>query len=529
MLTRRRRAWTKDDVWALTSWLFVGQGLFILVGTTTFASILLLIMNGFQVQDWIGRRITKYFAKHLGLDVVIDEPILPNWKNGKLLLRNVRVKSIAGSVNEGYSLYDLTIGKAEVIISLKRFLEGRGLVVSCDVSGVRGTIDRRNVKADAFVGWRHQSQPNDFDIDQASFKDVLLNILNPDGFRTYAVSIISAELPRLRKGYLLYDFLGAESIVGMLDGGLFSMHIPQVTVAGSGVKEKCEKMRHLKVHSVNVDLLGAGATTGPLSWLTRGSVDMDVFIQLPSNYKNSGKDDILNKLGSMTSGAILQILKETSDLRVHGSSPDQPQLGTGEDGTLGSPLLLIEDLLKEVRGSLREVRNAFVGPYLHRLRKRFQENVLNYDDAALESPEEAALFFLRSKPDTISFKVDFCFHNIKARLPPHGDGGFFNRTLMRPLIAYINEQRPFIPISCHFDIGLNQMEGAWTVYESGIANAVSEGAAHSFERLVADKNRKMRRLKRVSLWSLYTMLRNLRQWMDEAEYGSSMPFLQPLV
>lgn len=49
-LTRKRRPFTRDDVWAIASWAFVGHGALILVGTTTFASIVLLVANSLQIQ-----------------------------------------------------------------------------------------------------------------------------------------------------------------------------------------------------------------------------------------------------------------------------------------------------------------------------------------------------------------------------------------------------------------------------------------------------------------------------------------------
>ena len=49
-LTRKKRPRTKDDFWAIVSWAFVGHGAFILVGTTTFASIVLLVANSLQIQ-----------------------------------------------------------------------------------------------------------------------------------------------------------------------------------------------------------------------------------------------------------------------------------------------------------------------------------------------------------------------------------------------------------------------------------------------------------------------------------------------
>lgn len=536
LLTRRRRAWTRDDLWALVSWLFVGQGLFILAGTTTFASIVLLLANSLQFQDWLARQLTQYLAKHTGLEVSFGETIVPNWRTGRISFRDISVHSIRkDGNNQGiaeYALYDLRVEKAEVALSMKRFLEGQGLVESCQISGVRGTVDRSGVRPDVYNGWKYEAQPGDFDLQRVSLRDILVTIINPDDFRRYNLSVISAELPRLRKRYILYDFLGAESVVGMLDGSLFSMHIPQVVLGGTD-RKRCTSMRHLKLHALNVDFFSNGVTTGPLSWLTRGSVDIDVFVQLPLNYRNpSETESLTDKIGALTEGILVQILRESSianfsskEATIQGYDLEQDSndcefkvdwTGAGIEANQA-----IDWMSREVvhfRQSFWEMRNFLFGPFLQRLRSRMKEDILNVDDQALEPPEQAALHFLHRKPDSVTFKVDFRFHNLRAHLPWGTNQGLVGTALIRPLVAYINEQRPFIPISCHFNVPLIDFDGAWTIYESGIVAALSRGAADSLERLVSDRQNKIRRLKRVSLWSFYALFRNIRSWMSHADY-----------
>jgi hypothetical protein len=49
-LTKSLRPWTLDDVFALSSWLFLSQTVFILVGTTTFVSLFLGAANSLKFQ-----------------------------------------------------------------------------------------------------------------------------------------------------------------------------------------------------------------------------------------------------------------------------------------------------------------------------------------------------------------------------------------------------------------------------------------------------------------------------------------------
>ena len=47
---KRRRPWGKDEILALSTWLLVGTGAFILIGTTTSASVALLLAKSLQFQ-----------------------------------------------------------------------------------------------------------------------------------------------------------------------------------------------------------------------------------------------------------------------------------------------------------------------------------------------------------------------------------------------------------------------------------------------------------------------------------------------
>lgn len=138
--------------------------------------------------------------------------------------------------------------------------------------------------------------------------------------------------------------------------------------------------------------------------------------------------------------------------------------------------------------------------------------MLNVDENQVDSPRETANFFLNAKPNTLSFKFDLKFRNIKAHIPLHNeDISILSTAVMaKPIVAYINDNRPYIPITCHFQLDLANFEGAWTVYESGIAHSLGISVADALAHLVADKNKRLKRLKRVGLWSMYSALKNMR-------------------
>ena len=75
--------------------------------------------------------------------------------------------------------------------------------------------------------FRHSPQQGDFELESLQLEDVLVTVHQPGHFRPYTASIFRADLRRLRKQWMFYDFLSAESVVGQFDNCLFSVHKPQ--------------------------------------------------------------------------------------------------------------------------------------------------------------------------------------------------------------------------------------------------------------------------------------------------------------
>jgi hypothetical protein len=124
------------------------------------------------------------------------------------------------------------------------------------------------------------------------------------------------------------------------------------------------------------------------------------------------------------------------------------------------------------------------------------------DYGGLESAEETAKHFLKAPEDSVAFQVDFLFRNLRAKLPSN------DNLLLRPVIGYVNEHRPLIPLSCHFTLKEAQFCGAWSGYESGLIAALTENLEGAFHRLVWDPERRMQRLGKIGRWTLGNYLKS---------------------
>ena len=139
------------------------------------------------------------------------------------------------------------------------------------------------------------------------------------------------------------------------------------------------------------------------------------------------------------------------------------------------------------------------------------------DFGGLESAEEAAEHFLKAPEDCLAFQVDFIFRNLRAKLPSNGAGEDQlggSVLLLRPVIGYVNEHRPLIPLSCHFTLKQAQFRGAWSGYESGLISALTVNLEAAFQKLVWDPERRMQRLGKIGRWTLGNYLKSATVYKD---------------
>lgn len=65
-------------------------------------------------------------------------------------------------------------------------------------------------------------------------------------------------------------------------------------------------------------------------------------------------------------------------------------------------------------------------------------------------------------------------NNVRAAVPIFtSDLSYINNALIRPIVAYINSKRTFIPINCRLVKRVGDFDGSWTVFDSGLMDDLS--------------------------------------------------------
>ncbi|KAL9621247.1 MAG: hypothetical protein Q9160_004268 [Pyrenula sp. 1 TL-2023] len=491
---RSVRPFNVDEISGFLSWLLVGHVLWIVLGTTTFFSLAIWAINTVFAQETLAGWIGNYLTKSSGIKVVFESAIVPKWGDGVISFKNVFVSRRPGLGNamvskgspetaaaaaaltasadsgsrsssdedQNYTQFDLSLNTVNVTLSFTKWFNGKGLLRDVEIKGLRGVVDRTQVHwPGEYVDpktYRHEHNPGDFEIDSFKLDDVLVTVHQPSGFRPYSVSIFSAELPQLRKQWLFYDFLSAKHMNGSFDNSLFTIHPRQThsytgaRLGGSSDADSWKKQSRIRIDSLNIDHLNRGVE-GPFSWIREGNVDIVADIMFPADNDES--------IGKVMSDFYDRMEATVTSNRFHDHTPIHASSSSPHSTTTNTFPSEPSDL------SLSSHRFLLLDLRVH-----------------LNSVHAAVPLFTR-------------------------DLSYINSALIRPIVAYINTRRTFIPIQCRLIKPLSDFDGSWTIYDSGLMEGLSEGAYEAFARDVQDERARARRLKTVGLWSLQVIAQAL--------------------
>ena len=357
-----------------------------------------------------------------------------------------------------YTQFDLSLDTVNVTLSFAKWFNSKGLLRDVEIRGVRGVIDRSSVHHPSEPvdprTYKHEHNPGDFEIDSFKLEDLLVTVQQPHSFRPFSVSIFSCDLPKLRRQWLFYDFLSANTISGSFDESLFTIH-PRQTYSPLGSQlggdpDHWKKHSRLRIDGLNIDHLNRGVS-GPFSWIHEGNVDIVADIMFPADSDES----------------IAKVMSDFYD-RMEATVTAAQYPARNEDST----------------------------------------TIVN-----VESDTPVPVTVKRQSEDDKRFLVmDLRVHlnDVRAAVPLFSSNlSYVNNALIRPIVAYINSRRTFIPIHCRVVKRASEFDGSWTIFDSGLMDDLSAETYEAFAKDVKDDQARMRRFKKVGLWSLQVAVQAL--------------------
>lgn len=390
------------------------------------------------------------------MKVVFESAIVPRWGDGVITFKNVFVSRRpgqgAGHVSKGssktaaavaaaaalhetpnsdaaeqrplsdeedtnYTQFDLSIETVNVTLSFTKWINGKGPLRDVEVKGIRGVVDRRhvywpNVDLDP-KSYRHEHNPGDFEIDSFKMNDVLVSVFQPDNFRPFSVSIFSCDLPQLRKQWLFYDFMSANMMSGSFDNSLFTIH-PRQTHSFTGARLDGEddgegKSNPWKKHS-RIRIDGLN-----IDHLNRG-------VQGPFSWIHEGTVDIV------------------ADIMFPADNDE-------------SLTKVMTDLYDRLEATVTSNR---------------------YEDSDSFDVDQTGEPVTSDQRRFLITDLRLHLNNVRAVVPLFTrDLSYINNALIRPIVAYINSRRTFIPVNCRLVKRLGDFDGSWTTFDSGLMDDLS--------------------------------------------------------
>ncbi|KAH8827908.1 mitochondrial distribution and morphology proteins-domain-containing protein [Flagelloscypha sp. PMI_526] len=491
---RSFRRFNADDISAFVTWFIFSQAVWIFVGTTTFVSVIFATLNSLSLQNDVARAISRYLSELSGVHIAFESAVVPKWKDSRISFKNVYVSRRPASqlpsrrfndehtVAAGYdvsnhpgfhrfveeeepvhpddedwnfTMFDLVIDSVDVTLSLAQWFDGKGLVKDAVVKGVRGVMDCRHLTYDPEnplipADFRHPSAPGDFELDSLQVEDMLVTVLHAGGFRPFTASIFRADIKTFRKRWLFYDLLNADNIVGQFDNCLISLHRPQ-SIGRTTEKDLADgewsRMSRIRIDGVNVDhVQRATEAGGPVSWIRSGQVDVVFDIKFPHETEGIDLNELIEDLADAISTSIATRTADPLVARIPGQ----------------------RELLRP----------------------------------PISAPEEEGLQALSEPTPKVVVDVDLRFRDIKADLPIFTrDISYVNNALARPIVAFMNANRTLVPIRCRIVKELSDFDGAWTAWETGLLDEISDKIYEALAYHVTQANMNGR-IRHVGLWSL---------------------------
>ena len=471
---RSTRPFNADEIYALFSWIIAAHFLWIVLGTTTFFMLTIFLINTAFSQETIAKWIGNYLTKSSGIKVVFETAVVPKWGDGVISFRNVFVSRRPGQgkgkVSKGsqtemaaaaaaithqesdtpdaveekaepeedtnYTQFDISIDTVNVTLSFSKWFNGKGLLKDVEIKGIRGVVDRTSVQTIEGVdprSYKHEHNPGDFELESFKMEDLLVTIYQPNGFRPFSVSIFSCDLPQLRKQWLFYDFLSANMMSGSFDNSLFTIH-PRQTHNYTGAQlssgrdsedgSSWKKHSRIRIDGLNIDHLNRGFE-GPFSWIHEGNVDIVADVMFPND-----DDDSIAKVMS--------------------------------------------DMYDRVEATVIQQR-----------KHHFSDHAVHGFD---EHPEDKSHPHEETEEDNRYMIMDMRVHlnDVRAAVPIFTrDISYVNNALVRPIVAYMNSSRTFIPVNCRVVKRVSEFDGSWTLYDSGLMEEVSKEVSSIFVPLAA--------------------------------------------
>jgi hypothetical protein len=295
------------------------------------------------------------------------------------------------------------------------------------------------------------------------------------------------------------------------------------------------RWRHFRIDGLDIGHINGNSghgfqvpssTDGPLSWVTRGLIDINALIQLagtPDPRKLTPKDIFLDNLVHIMTDLSTSIEKRQEAGDKNGLSDSDAIVSS--DPYSESPFMLgrwsIEDgpqqLGDRLAGKVLTIIHKNLLSPLVKVMSKWKKVDVKADRLPVDISQRRKLAeqFYMAPEDTILVHMDIQLRNIRATMPFYTSQlSWVNNTLAKPIVAYMNQHRPLIPLTCFVEMKEKDWAGAWTFYDSGFSDALFRSVHDGLVRLILTERAKKENYVKLGLWGLSAISRIIHRLYD---------------
>ncbi|AET39586.1 Mdm32p Ecym_4551 [Eremothecium cymbalariae DBVPG len=300
-LIRENRPFNGEEISTLFSWLILSQVVWVILGTTTFVSLLLFTANTVFAKEIVGKLVGNCLNKYIeGVDVEFQDALVPEWKKGNISFQKVKIKT---TDNDGFNKrtnqlisFDLSFNRINLTLSVRKWLRGQGLIQNLYISGMKGDVSIQKEQKDyRLIDWF--SNPN-YELGEVQVDDSCISFSDVENDQKFRLSIYNMQMSQLRLQWCLPDIFNADVVSGAINHSLFSIHKRQPKLCYLNDFENdlspWERITRLRLNPISVRDLGLDKSNA-FNWIQGGQVEIIADLMLPKKYSEPSKFEEDNK------------------------------------------------------------------------------------------------------------------------------------------------------------------------------------------------------------------------------------------
>ncbi|CAD1807939.1 unnamed protein product [Candida parapsilosis] len=284
-LVRDNKTSKLDISSAFISGMIMGNLLWIILGTTTFG---LMVMYSLHYLDNIVGSDKEKTPRHsifgyisgsilshgLGVNLQFEKGSLPEFKDGKLKLKNVTITS----KDDAEYKVNAKAESMNVTLSFNKWYEGNGLVYDLELYGLNAKVSKDTEPKQASK--KYFNVDKDYLLEHVKIYDSLIEVVDANDGEPMRINIFNCDLPKVRGDQLVLDFFNANNASGAINNSLFTIHKRQSLDLQSNPDDK---LIRFKLDAIDLGNIARANSRSKFNWIVNGKAEVIADITLPKD------------------------------------------------------------------------------------------------------------------------------------------------------------------------------------------------------------------------------------------------------